>query len=165
MLIVNGKPFFRFIPNVFYRDIYYLRPEGIPFGTKGKIEIAFDPKSLDAIYLPSPDGKSAIVCPLTPACNLFSGKTFEEVRDLYALRNQNREKNRTVKLQAEAHFNADVQAITLEAKKIVDEVTVKVEEQSDRAKLLGIRQNRKYEREVERKANSWNLGKSKNPKQ
>lgn len=145
----------------FYKDIFYLRPEEIPFGEKSKITIVYDPDCLDVIYLPSADGKTATVCPLTPACEeVYRGRTFDEVIDKFADRERrSNEESANQALQSKALYAAREANITSLAIQQTDEAWATADDQSDRARLKGIGQNRKDERGAERAANSWHLEK------
>lgn len=147
----------------FYQDIFYLRPEEVPFGKKSKIIIAYDPNCLDVIYLPSPDGKNAVVCPLTPACEeVYRGRTYEEVKDKFAHRERLSEESANTTLQSKAVYAAREAKVTSRATQQTDAAWATAEDQSDRTRLKGIRQNRKDERDTERIANSWHLGEPEN---
>lgn len=141
----------------FYKDIFYLRPQEIPLGSNSKIEIAYDPNNLDVIYIPSPDGRNATVCPLIPACEeTYKGRTYEEVRDLFAFRKRLEEEHDNLRLQSEAKQLAHDEKIISRATNLTDEAWAATDDQSDRARLKGIRQNRKNERDAER-LTGWSI--------
>ncbi len=138
-----------------YEDVYYLRPSEIPFGTQ-KVEIAYDPSCLDVIYIPSRDGKNAIVSPLTPACKNYRKKTFEELEDYFAIKKQIAEKGGGFVLQTGALTDARQKLIISQETELTDEAWAEAEPQSNSARLKGVRQNRKDEQKKERKSNSFN---------
>ena len=148
----------------FYQDIFYLRPQEIPFGSKSKITIAYDPNCLDVIYLPSPDGKNAVVCPLTPACEpVYRGRTYEEIQDEFIYRKRLVEKSANPLLRTKALYRAREEKITSRAIRQTDEAWTTAEDQSDHAKLKDIRLNRKNDREKQRVLDSWQLGNPEEP--
>jgi putative transposase len=142
----------------FEKDIYYLPPSSIKArGKSNKITIAYDPRLIDFIYLPSDTENNEIIsCPLTPASKLYLGRDLQEADDLFALQRQDDEIDQTRQLQTKAMFRAQANHIVKKAE--IDKRNQSLpDNESNASKLKNIRQNRSEEREYERKANAWNL--------
>jgi putative transposase len=144
----------------FYGDIYYERPKEISYGTK-RVEIVFDPNCLDSIFIPTANGKNALITHLTPACKpLYQERSYQEVQDYFAVKKQLSATHSANKLQAEALFRAREEDFVSRAIQETNEVLSTTENRSNRARLKGMRENRKDEKEQERISNSLSPMKS-----
>lgn len=150
----------------FEKDIYYLPPPSIKVrGKSNQITIAYDPRLIDFIYLPSDTENNEIIsCPLTPASKLYLGRDFQEVNDFFAIQNQDDELDRTRQLQSKAIFNANAKHIVKEAENKKQNQSLSNDE-SNASKVRNIKQNRYDERDYERRVNAWYLGKASLAKQ
>lgn len=124
-------------------------------GGAKKIRVARDPRNLDRIYLRLDGGKRVETCHLLEADKAFKGRDWYEALDEFELRRQRKEASRTRKHQSRAELHAGVGEIVAPA---IERAGLSRGGASKRARVVGIRDNRKAEREAERSANHWRLG-------
>lgn len=118
------------------------------------IDVAFDPRCADLIYLRTPDSHSVEACGLVDAEQRFLGKTWAEVDDFTRSQKQLREDCRTQDLQASAKLQAQVQTIVDHAKK---EAALANQGLTKAARLRDVSQNRAMERSFLAKASDSHL--------
>jgi len=123
-----------------------------------RIPVACDPRKLDTIYLRLEDGRRIEPCYLVDAEKTFRGRDWYEAIDYFEVRKQSKETAKSRKQQSKATLNAQIEAIITQATEQTSETLNSVDKQSKRSRIKGIRQNRKEEREMEREAQSWQLG-------
>jgi putative transposase len=142
----------------FQKDVYYLPPSSInQRGKSAKVTVAFDPRSMDYVYLPSDTADKALACPLTPASQLYLGRDLHEAEQLFATRLQQDELDVTRQNQTGAACRAQNQKIIKDALKAKRDQS-SGDNQSDASKLRNIRDNRTEERDYERNNTAWSLG-------
>lgn len=131
-------------------------------GEKGswKIRIAHDPRTRNRIYLRLDGGKRIETCHLLPADKTFLDRNWYETLDEFDLRKQRAEYSRTRQHQSRARFHAATNQVVAKAR---EQLAIARVDTSDRARVAGIRENRKHERQVERNANAWELGSDPKP--
>jgi hypothetical protein len=120
-----------------------------------KIRVARDPRNLDRIYLRLDGGKRVEICHLLEADKAFKGCDWYEALDEFELRRQRKESSRTRKHQSQAALHACIGEVVAPA---IERAGRSRGRASNRARVIGIRDNRKAEREAERSANHWRLG-------
>lgn len=125
-----------------------------------RINIACDPRKLDEIYLRLEDVHHLEPCQLIDAEKTFRGRDWYEAADYFEIKKQEKDLSRSRKHQSTATFNAQVEQIISEATEQTAKSLETGDKQSKQARLKGIRQNRKEEREIERKGQAWQLGTS-----
>jgi len=125
-----------------------------------KIDIAYDPRKLDEIYLRLDGGRRLECCQLIDADKTFRRKDWYEAADYLEIRQQEKERTKSRKQQSKATLNAQMEQIISEATEQTSKDLESVGQQSKRSRIKGIRQNRKEEREIEREDQVWRLGKS-----
>jgi putative transposase len=121
----------------------------------GKILITHDPRNVSRIYFRSESSAGLETCYLINEGNAFHNRDWYEVADEVELRGQMQEAAQSRKQQSKAEYHARTELIIATAKKKTQEVRV---EQSNRARVMGIRDNRQVERETERMNTAWLLG-------
>jgi putative transposase len=151
----------------FERELYYtcelaLR-EGwfTRAGRRGasKIEVAYDPRSVDLIYLCLEGGRRLEICHLTTAsAKAFWGRDWHEVIDYSALEAQAKDAARTRFIRSEAEAHALQKQIVTEAIEKTLAARASAGRQSKRARTRGIIANRELERQNERNQEGWRLG-------
>jgi len=151
----------------FERELYYtcelaLR-EGwfTRAGRRGmmKVEVAYDPRSVDSIYLSLEGGRRLEPCHLTAAsAKTFRGRDWHEVVDFTALEAQAKDAARTRLIRSEAHAHALQKQIVDEAMEKTKAALVATGRQSKSARTQGISANRAHERQSERERDAWRLG-------
>ncbi|MEM1309815.1 MAG: transposase [Cyanobacteria bacterium P01_H01_bin.153] len=125
-----------------------------------RIPIAYDPRKLDVIYLRLDNHQHLERCQLVDAERTMRGRDWYEIRDNQELRQQTAQLARSRKQQAQARFHAQVDRIVEEAQTKTSEAQTG---QSKRARVQGIRDNRRQEKELERHQQAWDLGAKQKP--
>lgn len=123
-----------------------------------KIPVAYDPRSLSEIYLRLHDGQKLEICQLIDAEKTFLVRDIHEAQDYFETRKQQKELARSRKQQSKAALNAQVEQIISEATQQTVSAQERVPLPSKRSRTQGIRENRKHERDQERIAQAWRLG-------
>jgi putative transposase len=152
----------RFEPELYYTCELALR-EGwfARAGRRGasKIEVAYDPRSVDLIYLCLEGGRRLEICHLTAAsAKAFCGRDWHEVIDYSALEAQAKDAARTRFIRSEAEAHALQKQIVTEAMEKTLAARESAGRQSKRARRRGISVNRALERQNERNQEGWRLG-------
>jgi len=123
-----------------------------------KIDVAHDPRCITDIYLRLEAGQRLECCQLIDAEHTFRGRDLYETLDYIEIRKQQKELSRSRKQQSSAALNAQIEQIIDEGKEQTSTALEQATGQSKRARIQGIRQNRKEERETEREVQAWQLG-------
>lgn len=131
-------------------------------GEKGswKIRVAHDPRTRNQIYLRLDNGKRMEVCHLLEKDKTFLDRDWYETLDEFELRTQRKEGAQTRNQRSRAKLHAVTNQVVSQAE---EKAAASHVDMSDRARISGIRENRKHERDLERKANAWEF--SHDPKQ
>lgn len=119
-----------------------------------RVKVAYDPRKLDLIYLPLDEGQRLEPCYLNDSERAFRGRDWQEILDYFAIQKQAATLAKSKEQQALAEFHAQVNQIVSSAQEQAKET---VSGQSKRARLQGIRENRKQERALERETGGWDL--------
>ncbi len=113
-----------------------------------KIDIAYDPRSVDFIYL-RPDGNTPPeACKLVDPDQRFHGRAWVELHAQAQVQKMQKELAATSDRQSKTDFRAKADAIVSSA---AEQTKTAQTGQSNRARVTGIRANRKLEREHERR--------------
>jgi len=155
---------------IYYKGLYYtcelaLREQWFVKARmqgRWKVSIAYEPRSLDIIYLRLNESRHLEVCQLTEADQRFKGRDWHEVMDYFEEQKQAQEIANTRQQQSKATFHAQLEHLVLEATEQTEKHQIG---QSKRSRLKDIRENRKLERENERDAGAWKLGNEELPPQ
>ncbi len=124
-----------------------------------RIEVSYDPRTLDRIYLRLDGGKRLEPCHLTPASSkAFSGRDWYEIVDHFALESQAKDAARTDIAQSKALRHAQQKQIVADATEKTRAAQAALGRQSKRARTRGISANRELERQNERDQGGWRLG-------
>jgi hypothetical protein len=103
------------------------------------VDVAFDPRCVDQIYLRSPDTRVVETCRLVDAEQRFLSRTWDEVNDFIISQKGQQQEMRSEQLQGAVDLQAQAQAIVDKARK---EAAVANQGLTKAAKLRGIRENR-----------------------
>jgi putative transposase len=125
-----------------------------------KINIAYDPRRLDEIYLRLDGGRRLECCQLIDADKTFQGKDWYEAADYLEIRQHEKERAKSRKQQSKAALNAQMEQIISEATEQTSKDLESAGQQSKRSRIQGIRRNRKEASEVDREAQAWRLAKT-----
>jgi hypothetical protein len=94
-------------------------------------------------------------CHLLPADKTFLDRNWYETLEEFELRAQQKEAGQTRKFRSRAQLHAATNQIVNAAEEKNREIRVSM---SDRARVSGICENRKQERQMERHKTAWELG-------
>jgi hypothetical protein len=123
-----------------------------------KIEVSYDPRRLDMIYVRLNGGRRLEPCHLTAASKTFLGHDWHEAMDYFALERQAETAALTRTRQSSANLHAQQAQIVGEATEKTQAARAVAGRQSKRALTKGIRKNRLEERQAEQEQNAWLLG-------
>lgn len=119
-----------------------------------KIKLARDPRNITNAYLRLDGGRRLEVCELVEADHTFSGKDWYELAEECEVRKQRADKAKYRTIDNNAELNAYADDVIESAKQRTEDQRQAV---SKRARVGGIRKNRKLERNHEREAGAWVL--------
>jgi len=124
-----------------------------------RVEVSYDPRTLDRIYLRLDGGRRLEPCHLTPAASkTFSGHDWHEIVDYFALESQAKDAARTGIAQSKALRHAQQRQIVADATEKTRAAQAALGRRSKRARTRGISANRELERQSERDRGGWRLG-------
>jgi len=116
-----------------------------------QVEVAYDPRLVDAIYLRIPGVKMPERCELLQIDRRFKGLSWPDVEDFFRSQKEARGNSRTSDHQALADFHAPVEAIV---KNAVAAAATANSGLTKAEQLRNVRENRKAERRLESAATS-----------
>ncbi len=122
-----------------------------------KLEVSYDIRKLDYIYIRSPDGRSFEKCFLLESEERYFHKHLHEVEYLLAYEKLQIQKNKGVEQQEKVDLIAEIEAVVSRAKKMTGET--KNDRLSNRKKVAGIRENRSVEKTKRRENEGFELEK------
>lgn len=148
----------------FERELYYacdpLLRNGLMMRKRGrkspKVTVAYDPRTVDYVYLPSLDNRHVTVCPLTPAARTFLGRDLYESQDHFNRETQRLELAQTQQIQSKAQIHAIQSHVTNNAIEKAAEALENSPDLSNSQRLSGIRENKRLAKEAERAKSLWN---------
>lgn len=123
-----------------------------------RIEVAFDLRTTDHIYLPIDGGSRLEVCHLTPASIHLQGRDWHEVTDYFALEKQAEQAAQARTQQSRAHLNARREQIVSEATEKTQAALTATGKLSKTARKRGVKSNRAQEKQFERDEGVWQIG-------
>ena len=122
-----------------------------------KLEVSYDIRKLDYIYIRSPDGRSFEKCFLLESEERYFHKHLHEIEYLLAYEKLQIQKNKGVEQQEKVDLIAEIEAVVSRAKKMTEET--KNDRLSNRKKVAGIRENRIVEKTKRRENEGFELDK------
>jgi hypothetical protein len=120
-----------------------------------KITIAYDPRDITQIYLRPRGCQKLEPCHLLPRSKMFRGRNLYEVADYFALKEQSKLNSRIRERQGDAELYVQMNHIVSEG---IEQTAKDCNGQSNKARIKGIRSNRKEDREHQRQIEAWRLG-------
>lgn len=121
-----------------------------------KVDISYDPRNLDYIYIRTPDGRSFEKCYLLDK-SLYSNKTYDEIVYLMEYEKYQEKLQLGNTIQSKVDLLSDIEEIVKEAEHMTNSEQDKTI--SKTAKVKNIRQNRKVEKEQNRLQEAFELDK------
>jgi len=122
-----------------------------------KIEIAYDPRTTQWIYLPLERGTRLEACNRTPASKNLPALDWYDAMDYYALQRAAHQVSETKRLRSSAALQAQKDDIVGEASEKTRAALAASGEISKKARRRNIRLNRAAEKQLERERTCWSL--------
>lgn len=119
------------------------------------LQISYDPRKMDVIYLPSPDGRSFEKCSLIDPDERYTNQTIYDVEYLLANEELERKKRAGEQLQNEVDLMAKIENVARRAKQETEKYEDKTE--SNLQKTSGIREHRAEEKAQRREKEAFEL--------
>ena len=120
-----------------------------------KVDIVYDPRNLNHIYLKNYDNKPFIKLTLIDYQTKYINKCIEEIEYINALERLDKEEYKKKELQKKINLMEEIDAIVQEAKNSFKEEYDK--KQSNTGRLKGIKLNRKIEKSINRNEEAFEL--------
>lgn len=122
------------------------------------IEVLYDPRNMNSIYIPYEDGKSFETCYLLEKSKQYKNCILEEIVFNFELVSELEETEKNKQNQLKLDVDAEIEKIIKAAK---NRKSKEINFESNNKKLKGIRQNRALEKELNREKEAFNLGEDK----
>ncbi len=121
------------------------------------LEVVYDPRNIDKIYIPHKDGKGYEVCYLLEKSKQYKGCLLEEIRFQEELKEELIDWESNQQSQFNINLDKEIEDIVKNAKKEKDRTVT--ETTSKAKKVKGIKVNRQLEKEVNRIEEAFEIGK------
>ena len=122
------------------------------------IEILYDPRNMNNIYIPYEEGKSFETCYLLDPSKQYKDCILEEIIFNFELISELKEAQKNKQNQLKVDVDLEIDKIVKAARK---KKSIEINGQSNNKKLKGIKINRAVEKEVNREKEAFKLGKEK----
>lgn len=119
------------------------------------INISYDPRKSDFLYLRSPDGRDFEKCFLLDDNNKYLGRGFYDIEYLFEYEKQQQQINEGQNVQTEVDLISEIEAIVQEGRRKTD--SVQDQTLSNAQRIKGIRDNRAFEKEKRREEENFEL--------
>lgn len=113
-----------------------------------KVEIAYDPRVPEIIYLRPRDGSPSIPCSLMSQDSIAIGVDFAEIEEYYERKQVEDEVAKVQDMQGRAELDADIEDIVAEAKELFNAASAEAGVESARSRISGIDEHRQAEIEL-----------------
>ncbi|WP_232192557.1 Mu transposase C-terminal domain-containing protein [Thermoanaerobacter mathranii] len=148
-----------------FKNLYYGSPlmlkerwtEKARINGTWKLEVCFDPRNMNYIYIKDADGINFEKCYLLDHQVRYRDKTFDEIQNLLAAEKLKQKKAADSEAQAKAELIAEIQHIVQEAQKAA--AAAKDDGESNAKKKRSIRANRQAEKLANREKEAFELNK------
>ncbi|MFT4413350.1 Mu transposase C-terminal domain-containing protein [Fredinandcohnia humi] len=126
-------------------------------GSGEKIQISYDPRNLNYVYIKKEDGKGFEKCHLLDYQEAHKYKSFEELEYLQEYEKLQKKQKEDEQLQSKIDLISEIENIVQEAEKMTKEQQDGAESKTQ--KLKGIRKNRQIEKIINRESEAFELDK------
>jgi putative transposase len=123
-----------------------------------KMEVAFDPRTSDWVYLITDGGTKIEPCHLTNASRHLKGRDLREVTDYFEMERQAKEAANSRRQQSRADVHDKHDAIIARAAERKESALLAAGKISKSVRVSGMKENRAEERDRERESGKWILG-------
>ncbi|WP_252233891.1 Mu transposase C-terminal domain-containing protein [Clostridium sp. ZS1] len=145
----------QFSTKLYYSCEAALKEEWFVKRLNQKIDIVYDTRNMNYIYIPICKGKSFISCSLLERCWQYKNLSYEEIRFLNELENEM--KNEYINKQNQVKINS-IDSIEKIIKKAEERAKSISYSNSDAQRIRGIRENRALEKKKNRRDEGFVLG-------
>jgi hypothetical protein len=114
-----------------------------------KVEVCYDPRNMSYVYIKDKDNNGFEKCFLLEHQSKFKNKNLEEMEQFMESSNKNNS------IQSKVDLMSEIETIVKEAEKLT---VVGLNNESDRSKIKGIRNNRQIEKLINRSSEAFELG-------
>ncbi|MFT9820812.1 Mu transposase C-terminal domain-containing protein [Lysinibacillus sp. NPDC056185] len=121
-----------------------------------KVDISYDPRNMDNIYLHTKAESLFEMCSLLEHQERYQGKVIDEIEQLIRTERDDYKKNEHAILQEEVNLFSNIEAIVKESVQIANQTQSKDITKTQKTK--SIRENRKVEKVLQREQESFQLG-------
>lgn len=122
-----------------------------------KVDVCYDPRNMNYIYIPGSDNKSFEKCFLLKHEERYLDKTYEEIEYLIEKEKMELKEKEEEELQSKVDLMSEIEEIVKDAKRNTQEDSVSTESKAKRIK--GIKNNRKIERTLNKGNEAFELDK------
>lgn len=130
-----------------------------------KMEVAFDPRTIDLVYLITDGGTRIESCNLTAASQHLKGRNLYEIADYFEMERHAKEAAESRRQQSRAALHDKQDAIIARAAERKESALLTAGKISKSVLVSSMRENRAEERKRERELGKWLLGKPNNLKE
>jgi hypothetical protein len=123
-----------------------------------KMEVAFDPRTTDRVYLITDGGTKIEPCRLTDASRHLKGRNLYEVADYFEMERQAKEAAQSRRQQSRADLHDKQEAIIARAAERKESALLAAGKISKSVLISGMKENRAEERKRERESGKWLFG-------
>lgn len=124
------------------------------------IEVLYDPRNMNSIYIPYEDGKSFETCYLLDKSKQYKDCILEEIIFNFELASEIKEMKKNEQNQLKVDVDAEIEKIVKAAR---NKKSKEINTESKNKKLKGIRENRALEKEINREKEAFKFGGEKSP--
>ncbi|WP_223555942.1 Mu transposase C-terminal domain-containing protein [Lysinibacillus sphaericus] len=121
-----------------------------------KVDISYDPRNMDNIYLHTKEESLFEMCSLLEHQERYQGKVIDEIEQLIRNERDDYKKNEHAILQEEVNLFSNIEAIVKESVQIANQTQSKNITKAQKTK--SIRENRQVEKALQREQESFQLG-------
>lgn len=122
-----------------------------------KVDVCYDPRDMNYIYIPGSDNKSFEKCFLLKHEERYLDKSYEEIEYLIEKEKIELRQKEEEELQSKVDLMSEIEEIVKEAKRNMEESSVATQSKTKRIK--GIKNNRKVEKILNREDEAFELDK------
>ncbi|MBU5437095.1 transposase family protein [Tissierella sp. MSJ-40] len=151
-----------------FKDLYYSSKKAVEeqwfINPKNRwIDIVYDPRNMNQIYIPREDGKDYEVCYLLEKSRQYKDCLFEEIVFQQELKKELMELELNQQVQLNIDLDKEIEEIVKKAKEV--KMGTIIDTTTKSKKIKGIKGNRRFEKEFNRFEEAFEIGKKEKKKE